>query len=85
VNNNKTVGAGSKKSLSAREISVESLLVLIAYAKEEARRLGMSDTVQLLELPELSVLQAMTGFEMSQIDSVSTAVEAVAVTLEKSN
>jgi len=69
----------------ARDCSLESLLLLIAYAKEEANRLQLKDVALMLELPELSVLQTYTGFAMEDIGNISTVNEALSNLLEKSN
>lgn len=69
----------------AQDVSLESLLLMIAYAKEEARRLGLGDVAQMLELPELSVMQTMTGFEKDDETILTTMVDALSGTLEKTN
>lgn len=71
--------------LNARDSSIESLLLLIAYAKEEANRLQLSDVAAMLELPELSVLQTYTGYDKDDLGRITTATEALSDLLEKSN
>jgi len=74
-----------KQPTNAHDSSLESLLLLIAYAKEEARRLQMTDVAEMLELPELAVLQTYTGFEKEDLGRISTMSEALSELLEKSN
>jgi len=74
-----------KTALSARETSIESLLLMIAYAKEEANRLELDNVAQMLELPELSVLQTYTGFEMDDIGHLETMTDALSDVIGKSN
>jgi len=74
-----------KDLVNARDISLESLLLVIAYAKEEANRLQLDDVVQMLELPELSVLQTYTGYEVDDIGRITTMTEALSTVLEKNN
>ena len=51
----------------AYDISLEGLLLLIAYAKEEAKRLELNDVALMLDLPELAVIQTYTGYDMENI------------------
>lgn len=69
----------------AQDVSLESLLLMIAYAKEEARRLELGDVAQMLELPELSVMQTMTGIAKDDETILTTMVDALSGTLEKNN
>jgi len=69
----------------ARDISLEGLLLLIAYAKEEAARLQLDDVALMLDLPELSVLQTYTGFDMDDIGRITTATEALSQLLDKNH
>jgi len=68
-----------------RDISLEGLLLLIAYAKEEAHRLQLDDVALMLDLPELSVLQTYTGLDMDDIGRITTVSEALTQILEKNH
>ncbi len=71
--------------MNSRDISLEALLLLIAFAKEEAKRLQLDDVTQLLELPELAVLKTITGFKEDEIGDITTMAAALSEVLEKAH
>ncbi len=71
--------------MNARHNDIEALLKLLTYAKEEAQRLELIETVGLLDLPALSVYLEYTGLSIEDVEKVSDPINSTIHLIDNCN